>query len=176
MNGLHVLTEGIYEMGFNISMFLCRNKESPLPFPSQHPCTSHISQFAVFPDTRNAVNTPLSSTIAPDSSDMTKEMNETNQENNCCKNIQVSFKKDVSVQTNYSCFTSHDSGQPIQSSLRPNTTTPHIVKKKAFSSGVRIEKQVPLTTTGDMSHISAMLRPGVYRWDVSRSLAPEHQV
>ena len=59
MNGLHVLNGGIYEMGLNISMFLCRNKESPLPFPSQHPCTSHISQFAVFPDTRNAVNTPL---------------------------------------------------------------------------------------------------------------------
>ena len=30
-----------------------RQKESHLPFPAEHPYTSHISRFAVFPDTKS---------------------------------------------------------------------------------------------------------------------------
>ncbi len=33
------------------TVYKYRNKEVHLPFPQEHPYTSHMSQFAVFPDT-----------------------------------------------------------------------------------------------------------------------------
>lgn len=149
-----------------------------MPFPSQHPYTSHISQFALFPSTQRRPNeihlrqpTPL--VIGRQT---TTEKEEENQSND----IIVSYK-DMSTQTEEE--SEGEEGEEMLFQLQKPNEGPKsfFVPEKAFSKGLRLEKPVTMVTGTDVpcseeSFLASSLRPGIYRWDVSRAKPVVYQV
>ena len=86
-----------------------------------------------------------------------------------------STRVDAAVQTDYSCF---DQSLPnISLPLQRDRASVNIVKSKAFSSGARIELLTAAGHTNDpKQHDQCALRPGIYRWDISRALPRKLQV
>lgn len=151
-------------------VFYFRSKESGLPFPSQHPYTSHISQFSVFPDTRKDFNTPLYHQV-----DTSESYEPTSKEED--ESIQEEKFKETAIQTDLSCLKFEHSSTPAMQSKASS----YIIRGKAFSNGVRIEKEIATSDQIESKSITSnvttfTLRPGVYRWDVSRSQSLGHQV
>ena len=141
-----------------------------MPFPSQHPYTSHISQFSVFPDTRKDFNTPLYHQV-----DISESYEPTSEEED--GSIQEEKFKETAIQTDLSCLKFEHSLQPATQPKAPS----YIIREKAFSNGVRIEKEIAPSDQTKSKPIptnvtSFALRPGVYRWDISRRQSLGHQV
>lgn len=121
------------------------DKEVHLPFPQEHPYTSHISRFAVFPDTKNQQPFPENNRQSPPC-EKKKESDVT------VPSPQDVLPKSVSIQT-----------QTALTSLKPLPT--YYVPQKAGEWGLRVE-QHHLSTPGTPS-----LNPNVGRtfWDLPRS-------
>ena len=118
------------------------DKEVHLPFPQEHPYTSHISQFAVFPDTK--YRQPL--------------LNDSKQQPCKKKNLDIATPQEALLPRTASIQT-----QTALSSFKPLPT--YYVPQKAGEWGVRVEEH-HLSKPG-----IASLNPNVGRtfWDLPRS-------
>ena len=132
----------------------CRDKEVHLPFPQEHPYTSHISRFAVFPDTNHRpppLPTPVLS--APAGKDRQPQETKNDSSNTPGPATQDTLlPRMASVQT-----------QTTLTSFKPLPA--YYVPQKAGEWGLRLEEH----------HLSvpgiASLNPDVGRtfWDLPRS-------
>lgn len=75
------------------------------------------------------------------------------------------------AQTDCSCFEQDPCSIPLY--LAKEKTPANVIKSKAFSSGIRIEC---ISSDHLKNCESNYLRPGIYRWDVSRSHSKKLQV
>ena len=144
-----------------------RKKESKLPFPSQHPYTSHISQFSLFPDSCCNANAKQQQLHASSEYDLVESgiKDDTTATTN---------KVHAFTQTDHSCFT-----RAIALPMRDSAAPACLVKSKAFSGGARIEVMSCDSINDEKqahSHCSNNLSPGIYRWDISRALPKRFQV
>ena len=137
-----------------------------MPFPAEHPFTSHISQFSVFPETCKT-NTGLNLREPTPLVIGTKECSTQSQEN---ESVNKAEAKEVGTQTD------RDEGEDKDSHTKQN---PYYISDKSYCHAARKEiYNVDLQALSDKddSYLLASLRPGIYRWDVSRSRSLGHQV
>ena len=79
-------------------------------------------------------------------------------------------KVHASVQTDCSYFEQDPYSIPLY--LAKEKAPANVIKSKAFSSGMRIE----CISSDHLKNCGSNSRPGIYRWDVSRSLPKKLQV
>ena len=135
-----------------------------MPFPSQHPYTSHISQFAVFPESkahRHRATASFDACAFTEDKTVSGEQHETKQ---------APTTVDAFVQTDLSIFDPNEYN--TCSTIKNSGPLASLVKSKAFSGGARIE-DLNESHKSRQEHMQPVfsLCPGVYRWDVSRSFS-----
>ena len=132
----------------------CRDKEVHLPFPQEHPYTSHISRFAVFPDTYHRpppLPIPVPSASAgKDRQHPQESKNDSNTPGPSTQDTLVPRTASVQTQTTLTSF------KPLPA---------YYVPQKAGEWGLRVEEH-HLSVPG-----TASLNPDVGRtfWDLPRS-------
>lgn len=126
---------------FYFHLFSNSQKELHLPFPQEHPYTSHISRFAVFPHTnRHTASRPATQpNVSAVQEDGTHAEPAT-----------------VSVQTQTVPW--------VSSVGAPMPPTPYYVSQKAFESGQRVECQYLCNT-----RIEGADQANMMLWDLPRS-------
>lgn len=132
----------------------CRDKEVHLPFPQEHPYTSHISRFAVFPDTNHHPPRPPPSSVSVPAGKVTQHPQESTKDCNTTgpTTQDTLLPRTASVQT-----------QTTLTAFKPLPA--YYVPQKAGEWGLRVEEH----------HLSvpgiASLNPDVGRtfWDLPRS-------
>ena len=133
-----------------------RQKESHLPFPSEHPYTSHISRFSVFPDTKT--NLPCIQGAA-----------EPNTPQSASPDLRPNT---VNVCTQTPLTHAHQHTAASLSTMAPKPATPYYVLQKASERGHRVESR-SLTLPAPME-IRYGSQGCSLLWDIPRS--HRHQV
>ena len=146
-----------------------RRKESHLPYPLQHPFSSHISRFAVFPDTRSESRAVDLANIHTHEEATVKQAF-----NGVDDGTAVPQTRESSAQTELVSVSHHS--QYRSGHVRPHTAPCQTVVAEKALRGMRIEEVLvrPHPHSAELHPQAAMLsKPGVY-WHLPK--AAKHQV